>query len=178
MLIPVDLRRLFPSQTLRNFALYSSPGIDPKLGDYTLEEICTIVHHKLGADVNSKQMSARIATNVNSERNFILKILPLFLKNMAMKAVFDAVGERKSCLSLSNLGRVQIPETMKPYITRFDFIIGPQAKAPHNCGVLSYGDMLSINFIRNIREPELESAFYKVLRDNGLCPEVQSSSQC
>ncbi|MDO5400338.1 MAG: alpha/beta hydrolase fold domain-containing protein [Eubacteriales bacterium] len=178
VLIPVDLRRLFPSRTLRNFALYSSPGIDPKLGDYTLEEICAIVHHKLGYDVNPKQMSARIATNVNSERSLILKIMPLFVKNVAMKAVFDAVGERKSCLSLSNLGRVQVPEAMEGYVTRFDFIIGPQAKAPHNCGVLSYGGMLSINFIRNIREPELERAFYAVLREEGLCPEVQSSSQC
>lgn len=175
VLVPVNLRKLFPSRTLRNFALYTTPGIDPKLGDYTLEEICRIVHHKLGTDVNPKQMSTRIAANVGSEQAWILKIMPLFVKNAAMKAAFDAVGERKSCLCLSNLGNIQLPAEMQPYVTRMDFIIGPQASAPHNCGVLSYGDTLYVNFIRNIREPELESAFFQVLRDQGLRPEVQSN---
>ena len=36
--IPVDLRRLFPSGTLRNFALTVNPGVDPRLGTYTLQE--------------------------------------------------------------------------------------------------------------------------------------------
>lgn len=39
-----------------------------------------------------------------------VKIMPLFIKNFAMKMVFNAIGERKSCLSLSNLGRVELPE--------------------------------------------------------------------
>ena len=49
------------------------------------------------------------------------------MKNLAMKAVFDAVGECKSCLCLSNLGNVRLPEAMAPYIARMDFIIGVQA---------------------------------------------------
>ena len=56
--------------------------------------------------------------------------MPLFVKNLAMKMVFDAVGERKSCLCLSNLGNVRLPEAMVPYVRRMDFIIGVQAVAP------------------------------------------------
>lgn len=131
----------------------------------------------MGLEVNAKHMSTRIAANVNSERSTIVKIMPLFLKNMVMKAAFDYVGERKSCLCMSNLGAVQVPEAMRQYVERFDFILGVQATAPHNCGILSYGDTLYLNFIRNIREPELESHFYRVLRELGLCPEVQSNQQ-
>jgi len=94
-----------------------------------------------------------------------------------MKLVFSAVGERKSCLSLSNLGVVRVPEVMAPYIQRFDFILGVQATAPHNCGILSYGDTLYINFIRNIQEAELEYHFFCVLRDLGLPVFVQTNSQ-
>ena len=68
-----------------------------------------------------------------------------------MKAVFDAVGECKSCLCLSNLGRVELPEVMTPYVTRMDFIIGVQARAPHNCGVITWNGTAYINCIRNIR---------------------------
>mgnify|MGYP000835053302 CR=1 FL=1 len=137
VLIPVNLRKLFPSRTLRNFALYVTPEIDPQLGDYSFKEICSVVHHRMGLDCTAKLMGTRIAANVSSEKAFILKVMPLFIKNAAMKAVFDAVGECKSCLCLSNLGNVTVPEAMRPYISRMDFIIGVQARAPHNCGVLS-----------------------------------------
>lgn len=177
LLIPVNLRKLFPSRSLRNFALYTVPEIDPRLGDYSFSEICAAIEHRMGLEVNAKHMSTRIAANVNSERSTIVKIMPLFLKNMVMKAAFDSVGERKSCLCMSNLGAVQVPEAMRQYVERFDFILGVQATAPHNCGILSYGDTLYLNFIRNIREPELESHFYRVLRELGLCPEVQSNQQ-
>ena len=89
--------------------------------------------------------------------------------------VFNAVGERKSCLSLSNLGAVRLPDVMSTYVERMDFILGVQATAPHNCGVLSFKDSLYINFIRNIQESDLEYRFYCVLRDMGLPVQVQSN---
>ncbi len=175
LLIPVNLRRLFPSKSMRNFALYTTPEVDPKLGDYSFEELCQIIQHRMALDVTPKQMSARIATNVKSERVFLLKITPLFIKNLVMKAVFLAVGERKSCLCLSNLGQVTLPKEMEGYVERMDFILSSQAMSPHNCGVLSYGDTLYINFTRNIVEPNLEREFFLVLREMGLPVEVQSN---
>lgn len=175
LLIPVNLRRLFPSKSMRNFALYTTPEVDPKLGDYSFEELCQIIQHRMALDVTPKQMSARIATNVKSERVFLLKITPLFIKNLVMKAVFLAVGERKSCLCLSNLGQVTLPREMEAYVERLDFILSSQAMSPHNCGVLSYGDTLYVNFTRNIVEPNLEREFFLVLRDMGLPVEVQSN---
>ena len=175
ILLPVNLRRLFPSRTLRNFALYTTPEIHPKLGEYTFEEICQVIRHWMGLEVTPKQMSMKIATNVGSERVFALKITPLFLKNIVMKAVFDAVGERKSCLTLSNLGAVTLPEVMLPYVERIDFILGAQATGPYNCGVISFRDTLYINFTRNIREPNLEAHFFAVLRDMGIPVEVESN---
>jgi NRPS condensation-like uncharacterized protein len=121
-------------------------------------------------------MSSKIATNVGSERLMAVRVMPLFIKNFVMKLVFDSVGEKKNCLSLSNLGAVDLPEIMKGYVARMDFILGVQATAPHNCGALSYGDTLYINMIRNIREPELESHFYRVLRDLGLPVQVESNA--
>ena len=177
VLIPVNLRKLFPSSTLRNFALYSTPEIDPRLGQYDLEEICKAVHSRLGLDVNPKVMSSRIAVNVSSEKMLIVKVMPLFIKNIVMKAVFNAVGEKKSCLCMSNLGQVKLPREMEEYVERMDFILGVQATTPQNCGCLSYGENLYINFIRNIREPELEAHFFRVLRDQGLRVEVQTNAR-
>lgn len=177
ILIPVNLRNLFPSESLRNFALYSTPAMDPRLGDHSFEDIIGIIKHHLALDVTPQQMSSKIATNVSSERSFIIRILPLFIKNIAMKTVYNIVGERKNCLSLSNLGRVLVPKEMEPFISRFDFILGTQALLPHNCGILSYGDTLYINFIRSIKEPELERLFFTKLRKMGIPIKIESNQR-
>ena len=177
VLLPVNLRGLFPSRTLRNFASYVTPEIDPRLGEYSLSEICKIVHYRMGLENDPRMMAAKIATNVASERSPVLRVMPLFIKNLAMKAVFDLVGECKSCLCLSNLGAVRLPQAMAPYVTRMDFIIGVQAKAPHNCGVVSWDGTMYVNMIRNIQEPELESHFYRVLHSLGLPVRVESNQR-
>ena len=176
LLIPVNLRNLFPSNTLRNFAMYTIPELDPRLGAYSFDEICKIIQHKMGTEFTAKHMSCVIATNVNDERNPLVRLIPLPLKNAVMKAIFDSVGEKKSCLTLSNLGQVKIPEAMAQYVRRFDFILGVQAAAPYNCGMLSYGDTIYINFIRNIQDAELERHFHAVLQEMGL-PTVVESNQ-
>ncbi len=173
--IPVNLRRLFESSTLRNFAFYTTPELLPRLGEYSFEEICRVVQSNMMAQITPKQMSMRIAANVASERSFIIRIMPLFVKNIVMKAIFDVVGERSSCLCISNLGAITLPEGMERYVERMDFILGSQATSPYNCGVLSYGGTLYINFTRNIREPGLESHFFRVLRDMGLRLQVESN---
>ena len=177
VLLPVNLRSLFPSRTLRNFASYITPEIDPRLGDFSFEEICAVVHHRMGLENNPQTMRAKFAANVASERSPLLRIMPLFIKNIAMRAAFDAVGECKSCLCLSNLGDVRLPEVMRPYVRRLDFIIGVQARAPHNCGVISWDGTLYINCIRNIRESELELYFYRVLHRLGLPVRVESNQR-
>ena len=177
VLLPVNLRTLFPSATLRNFASYITPEIDPRMGDCSFDELCQLVHHKMGMENNRRTMRAKFAANVASERSPVLRVMPLFIKNIAMKAVFDTVGECKSCLCLSNLGRVELPEVMTPYVTRMDFIIGVQARAPHNCGVITWNGTAYINCIRNIREPALELAFYRVLHRLGLPVKVESNTR-
>lgn len=175
VLIPVNLRNLFPSKTMRNFALYTTPEILPVLGEYSFEEICKIIVHCMGAEITKKQMKMKMAANVNSEKLMAVRVMPLFIKNIVMKAIFDAVGECKSCLSLSNLGDVKLPVEMKEYVERFDFILGVQATAPYNCGVLSYDGNMYVNFIRNIKEPELEYWFNVVLRELGIEATVQTN---
>lgn len=175
VLIPVNLRKLFPSRTLRNFVLYTTPEILPKLGAYSFEEICQVIKSKMSTEITPKMMSMLIATNVGSERLMAVRVLPLFIKNLVMKAVFNSVGEKKSCLSMSNLGAVEVPEVMLSYVERMDFILGVQATAPYNCGVVSFGDTLYINFIRNIRESDLEYHFQCVLQEMDISAEVESN---
>ena len=175
LMLPINLRTLFPSETLRNFSMYTTPELDPRLGVYTFEEICKVIQHKMGLEFTAKYMSKVIATNVNDERNPVVRLIPLPIKNLVMKMVFNQVGEKKSCLSLSNLGQIKVPAEMAPYIKRIDAILGAQADAPYNCVIMSYGDTMYVNFTRNIQEPELERHFFAVLQQMGIPVMVESN---
>lgn len=175
--IPVNLRKLFGGCTMRNFVMVVNVGVDPRMGEYSFRELVETVHHQLALLVTKKNMQAVFTTNVNSEKVFAIKVVPLFIKNIIMKAIFDSVGESQACLSISNLGVIGVPDEMKPYISAFDFIIGPQAAAPYNCGVCSFKNELRINFIRRSVEPELEREFFTNLVKLGLKVTVESNQR-
>ena len=175
--IPVNLRKLFPSKTLRNFVLCASVGVDPKLGDYSFDEICSIVGNQMKLQINPKYMAAMTRTNVNSERRFLLRIVPLFVKNVVIKLVFNAVGERKACFSFSNLGVVKLPNELAEHVTRLDFVLGCQATAPYNVSAITYDGKLYLNVIRNIKNPVLEREIYGVLRELDVPHTVESNTR-
>lgn len=173
--VPVNLRRLYGSKTLRNFVLTLNPGVDPKLGSYSLQELCSAISSQLAAEATPQQMAGRIAANVIPQQNPILKVAPLFVKIMAMRMVYASIGEKKGCLNLSNLGLQTLPAAMTAYVQRLDFIIGVQSTYPNNCSVASLGETTCINMIRNIRESELERRFFSRLVELGLAVDIESN---
>ena len=50
--VPVNLRSFYPSRTVRNFATFVNPGVDPRYGDYDLEEIIQHIHHFMRLRLN------------------------------------------------------------------------------------------------------------------------------
>ncbi len=175
--VPINLRNVFPSKTLRNFANYVNPGIDPRLGEYTFDETLNIVHHFMAMEVTKKLLNVKITTNVRSERNAVLRLTPLFIKNMALKYVYSQVGDALSSTTLSNLGVAKLPEEMAQYVRRMDFILGPLADNRVCSAALTYNGRLRVNFTRTIAEPVLEREFFTRLVKLGIPVKVESNQQ-
>ncbi len=171
--VPVDLRRLYGSRTLRNFSLVLNVGADPRYGDYTLEELCRSIYHQLCASATPQNMAGMIAANVQPQQLMPLRIAPVFVKNLVMDAVYRRSGESGGSLNISNLTSLPLPEAMCRRIERMEFIIGPQRSYPNNCSVLSFGGRTYINMIRNIRESELERRFFSRLVELGIAVEIE-----
>jgi NRPS condensation-like uncharacterized protein len=175
--IPINLRRFYPTNTMRNFSIYVNPGIDPRYGQYSFDEVLSSVHHYMRSEVTEKLLNAKISTNVRSEKNRMLRVAPLFIKNMAMKFTFKLVGDRKSSTTISNLGVVNLPEQMSQYVTRMDFILGPPAQNRVACAVLTYNGKLVVNFTRTIKESMLEREFFRYLVKLGVPVEIESNQR-
>ena len=175
--VPVNLRKMFKSETMRNFVMYTTPGIDPKLGEYSFDDLCQIVAAQIKQQMTKRNMSAMIRTNVDSEKNPFLRVVPLFIKNIVMKMVFNAVGEKKSCFTFSNLGVISVPDEYSQNVKRMDFVLGSQAMAPYNVSAVTYGGKMYMNVTRNTREPVLEREIYEVLKLRNVPHCVESNSR-
>lgn len=175
--VPVNLRKVLGGETLRNFALTVNVGVDPRLGSYTLRELTRAVQSQLETQVTAQQMAARVAANVQPSQNFLIKILPLPIKNFALRMVYRRVGECKGSINVSNLGKTGLPGEMAAYVRFLDFTIGPQATYANNCSVVSYGGVTRINLIRSTVEPRLERDFLTRLVELGLEVTVDSNER-
>ena len=175
--VPINLRRLYGSRTLRNFALTLNPGVDPRMGDYSLEELCKVIAALLAAHGTPQEMAGRIAANVNPQQTPLIKAVPLLLKNPIMRSIYKLRGESKGCINVSNLGVVRLPEAMKPRVRRMEFIIGTQRSYPNNCSVATLGGETYVNMIRNIKESELERRFFSRLVELGVPVAIESNQQ-
>lgn len=175
--VPVNLRRLYGSKTLRNFVLTLNPGVDPKMGDYSLQELCKIMAAQLTAEATPQQMSGRIAANVTPQQIPLIKVIPLPVKNVVMRMIYDLRGESKGCINLSNIGVVKLPTPMEGAVERMEFIIGTQRSYPNNCSVSTYGDRTYVNMIRNIRESDLERRFFSRLVELGIPVTIESNEK-
>ena len=66
---------------------------------------------------------------------------------------------------------------MREYVTAVEFVLGPQAQAPYNASMTSYGGLTYINIVRNTVEPELEKEFFRRLVKLGFNVKIDSNSR-
>ncbi|MEG1605563.1 MAG: hypothetical protein RR452_06150 [Clostridia bacterium] len=175
--VPVNLRPFYGARTMRNFASYVNVGVESALGEYTLEEIMNHVKHQFGLEITEKRLNARFSGNVNSEKLPIIRAMPLFIKSPFLKMMYLLQGDRYCSTTLSNLGRVVLPEPMRAYVSRMDFMLGAPGSTPSVCGVISQGDTVCITFSRLMREPALEHGFFTALIKLGIPVKVESNQR-
>ncbi len=175
--MPVNLRRFFPSITLRNFITMIYPGVDPRLGDYTFEEIVLQVHNYMRYHLNEKLLRGDITTNAATQRNPFIRMVPLFIKDFVVRLFYTKVQDRNSSAGLTNMGAIQVPEGMKPYIERFDIYMGQPFSRRTNCAIISFGDILTVNFASSIIEADVERHFFRKLVQDGVHVRIESNRE-
>lgn len=175
--MPVNLRRFFPSITLRNFITMIYPGIDPRLGEYTFEEIVVQVQNYMHYYVNEKLLKGDITTNAATQRNPLIRVVPLFIKDLVVKTFYAKIQDRNSSAGLTNMGALKIPEGMAAYIDRFDIYMGQPFSRRTNCAIISFGDILTVNFASSIVEADVERYFFRKLVQDGIHVRIESNRE-
>ena len=173
--MPVNLRRFFPSKTLRNFITMVYPSIDPRLGEYQFEEIVEHIHHYMRYYINDKFLRGDITTNAATQRNPLIRVVPLFIKDLVVRTFYTRVQDKNSSAGLTNMGALHVPPDMKPFIERFDIYMGQPFSSRTNCAIISFEDVLTINFASSIVEADVERYFFRKLVQDGIHVKIESN---
>jgi NRPS condensation-like uncharacterized protein len=167
--VPVNLRKIYGSKTMRNFSLFVTPEIDLSLGSYSFEEILKTVHHLMQLETDKKLINKMIARNVGAERNLFLKNTPLLIKSLILYMTYSIEGTNQYSGVITNLGKVSLGEEADKHIEHFFFIPPPPNKALRvNCGMLGFGDHLLMSFGNITKSRELEREFFRFLVKQGV----------
>lgn len=175
--MPVNLRRFFPSKTLRNFITMVYPSIDPRLGEYSFEEIVIQVHNYMRYYINEKFLKGDITTNARTQQNSFIRVVPLFIKDFVVRQFYTKVQDKNSSAGLTNMGALKVPEDMLPFIDRFDIYMGQPFSSRTNCAIISFEDTLTINFASNIMETDVERYFFRKLVADGVHVTIESNRE-
>lgn len=163
IMVPVDLRRIFPSRTLRNFSYYILPTMEPKDACKPLSELLKSFNAQIQTQLQKEHIGAVISNNVKLQNAWFMRIIPLPIKCALMRLICCFFGEPTSSVTVTNLGNVALPEEMHAFVQHMDVTLTPRMLSPYGCTVLSYNGELTINVSRFPKNGELEDVFFQKL---------------
>jgi hypothetical protein len=175
LVVPVNLRKLFPSRTMRNFLLHVTPGIDPRLGRFTFDEVVERVHHFMRVELDEKLLKQQIARNMRGETHPLIRVTPLFAKIPFERLLYQKYGNAIASGVLSNLGPVTMPAPIDERIERFEFITVPNPDTRVSVGVISHRDQLYTTFGSLIRSRDLERRYFSRMRELGVPVKIETN---
>jgi len=172
--VPVNLRPYFHSTTTKNFFVMISAEFHPVEESYTFEQVLSTVSESLRNQLNAEHLERIFSYNVANQKNLFLSALPLPLKHIGMRHVYNRSALANTA-TVTNVGRIDVAEPYQPYIEMF-YAYMAISKGQHIKGsICSYGASLVFTFSYDLVDPSLQRGFFRKLAQDGLQIEVESN---
>ena len=169
--VPVNLRNYFQSETARNFFGVIKAGYNFSQGPGTLEEVIAHVREVFARELTAEQLGARMAALSKAEHNLVTRAIPLVLKDPILR-IANAFNESCMAGSISNIGKVTLPEAAVPFVNRFDVFVSTDKLQACVC---SFGSQLTVSFTSAFRSTNVQKNFFRQLTQAGIPVEIQSN---
>ena len=165
--VPINLRNLFESSTMRNFFACVNLSFLPLEESLPFRSFLEETMRQMENGQKEDKLAEQISRNVTAERNPAMRAVPLFLKNPVLNYMFLR-NERGQTCTVSNMGRIVLPEALMPFVQRMEVIIPATYSQNIKLGLVSCGDVLTCSFSSRIEENDIQRFFFRFLREKGL----------
>ncbi|NLZ45726.1 MAG: hypothetical protein GX896_03445 [Clostridiales bacterium] len=171
LMIPVNLRQFFPSETARNFFGMISVNYNYSKSSGEFEDILEAVGAAFKQELTKENLAIRMNSLAALEHNALAKIAPLPFKNLVMNLARKS-SEVKETAVISNIGKVNMPEETMPFIDKFGVFTSTTKLQLCLC---SFKDKLSLGFSSHFVGTDLQMRFFRTLTDMGIECEIRSN---
>ena len=159
LMIPVNLRNYFPSQSMGNFFGWIEVGYVFE-ENTSLEEVLFSVKQQFQEQLQKDKIAMNMNGYVRIEKNPFVRAVPLEIKKFFLMAGAN-LGSRSITAVYSNIGIIRLPEEYKEYIERFGIFASTDSLQLCSC---SYGNQLVLGFTSKIPDDSIQRNFMKMLK--------------
>lgn len=168
--VPMNLRRVFESPSLRNFSWYCILKASAT-ENLTMEALLP----QLSQELRQATQPDDIKASVSSAQGLIrhLRYIPLKWKGGVMRTVHAITGEFFFTTTLSNIGVITLPQGMETRVRSLGFVLGPSASNPYNFTMATLGDDALLTVTRTTADLTLENKLLHLAQAFGLETRVE-----
>lgn len=161
--VPVNLRKYFKSNTVRNFFSTISIKYKSKEKD-NLEDIIESVDKQFKENLTREKLDESMNSLAVLENIFVIRLVPIFIKDIVLK-YFHMTSKKEATMTLSNIGVIDMPEVLQPYIKLFSIFASTDVTQLCMC---SYKDYMTLSFTTHFINTEIQKNFFKELSSSGI----------
>lgn len=181
--VPVNLRRFFPSESVRNFTVQSFITFYPNgRKDITLQEILNETKGQLKAQTKKEELQKTINKYGALVTNPVIRIVPNFIKGKVMKKIQMKTHSGVTTI-LTNSGVCELSEELSGAVEKLQFVNGDTRGygLAVTCSCITFNDVLSLCFSRANSDTVLYDACLEILSAEGLTVKtdvIEGKSSC
>lgn len=172
--VPVNLRPYYDSHTMKNFFAMVSAVFKPEKELYTFCEVMEIVAESLREQITPENLNNIMSYNVSNEKNWILRAVPLVIKNAVMKRVYG-VSAKATSATVTNIGNIELREPYRKYVEHFYTTLSMSKGQNMKGGICSYNGILTFTFSSILTDLSIQKRFFQIIAKDGVSVAVESN---
>ena len=172
--VPVNLRPYFGSNTTKNFFAVVTAVFHAKKENMTFEEVLSIVKESLKQQITKENLEKVIAYNVSNEKIFVLRLIPLFIKNLAIKFVYQGTANANTT-TVTNLGEIKILDEYVPYIKQMHIVLSNTQGQNLKSAINTYQGLMTFSISSKLTDTSIQKAFFRKLAEEGIRLSVETN---
>lgn len=168
--VPVNLRRFFPTLTVRNFTVQTFITFNPDgRRDITLREILDATRGQLKQQIKKENLQKTINKYGSLVNNPVIKAVPNLIKQPVMRKMQLNTHSGVTTI-FTNYGACTLPDSLKDDIEKLQFVNGDTRGygLAVTCSCIGFDDTLSLCFSRANKDTVWYDACVKILEEEGL----------
>ena len=163
--IPVNLRRDYPTKSLRNFSYLYSPSFDLTKGVYSFPKIIEKFSHDIRHERHSDSIKNQVSRNLRAESNIFFRLLPRVLKQLLFRIFYHIFARSQYSGVLTNMGDIQLPSGLAEAVESFDILPCNSPVPGRNTALFSYRGKLEMNIGSSCSDLNLENSILEKLKE-------------